>query len=148
MLKRSLFVVMLISCFNSTYTYAEDDDLEHLQVKLTNQWQLIKNDKLHNIKTYAKQEDGRPFRSFKVESTLDGSMNEIVQILANFDHYKKWYWVELPDEEGWVKTISIGNNRCIYKPDKKLINALEILREKHTYHYCKDNPGTTNIFKP
>lgn len=104
MLKRSLFVVMLISCIAGNYSYAEDDDLEHLQVKLTNQWQLIKNDKRHNIKTYAKQEDGRPFRSFKVESTLDGSMNDIVQILANFDNYKKWYW-ETKDSK-LLKTIS------------------------------------------
>ena len=73
----------------STVSYATDDDLEHLQVKLTNQWQLIKYDKLRDIKTYAKQEDGHRFRSFKVESNINSSMKNIVQLLADFDNYKK-----------------------------------------------------------
>ena len=92
MLLRNYLVIILSLCLLSMHSYADDDDLEHLQIKLTNQWQLIKHDKRRDIKTYAKQEDGRRFRSFKVESTLNGSMKDVVRILADFENYKRWYW--------------------------------------------------------
>lgn len=106
MLSRSFLLIILGLCFYGTSinTYADNDDLEHLQIKLTNEWQLIKHDKRRNIKTYAKQEDGRPFRSFKVESTLNGSMKDVVRILADFDNYKKWYWQTIDSK--LLKTVS------------------------------------------
>ena len=104
MIKKIILVFSLISLSIGATAHATDDDLEHLQVKLTNQWQLIKYDKLRDIKTYAKQEDGHRFRSFKVESTLNSSMKNIVQLLADFDNYKKWYWET--KESKLLKTIS------------------------------------------
>ena len=104
MIKEIILVFSLISLSIGATAHATDDDLEHLQVKLTNQWQLIKYDKLRDIKTYAKQEDGHRFRSFKVESTLNSSMKNIVQLLADFDNYKKWYWET--KESKLLKTIS------------------------------------------
>jgi hypothetical protein len=70
----------------------DDDDLSQLQQRLGNEWFLVKNDRLRNIKTWIKQEDGKRFRSFKVEATLDGTIASFVHILLDFDNYQKWYW--------------------------------------------------------
>ena len=69
-----------------------DDDLDALQDKLTNEWRLVRNDRMRNIKTWVKQEDGKRFRSFKAEATLDGTLEAYVRVLLDFDNYKKWYW--------------------------------------------------------
>jgi len=114
------------------HSYADDDDLEHLQIKLTNQWQLIKHDKRRDIKTYAKQEDGRRFRSFKVESTLNGSMKDVVRILADFENYKRWYW-ETKDSK-LLQTVSptehyiyMTHNAPFGLPDRDAVLRVKVL---------------------
>ena len=72
--------------------YAANDDLDDLQTKLGNQWVLVKNDQRRNIKTYAKQEDGKRYRSFKVEAILDSSVESGVRVLLDAENYTKWYW--------------------------------------------------------
>ena len=51
---------------------ASKDDLDELQDKLGNEWVQVKNDRRHSMKTFVKQEDGKRFRSFKVEATFEG----------------------------------------------------------------------------
>ena len=70
----------------------EDDDLDALQDKLTNEWRLVRHDRMRNIKTWVKQEDGKRFRSFKAEAALDGTVEAYVRVLLDFDNYRKWYW--------------------------------------------------------
>lgn len=70
----------------------EEDDLDQLQTKLGNEWVQVKNDRLRNIKTFAKQEDGKRYRSFKVEAELDGTAEAGARVLLDFDNYAKWYW--------------------------------------------------------
>lgn len=124
--------LLIILCLLSVSSYADNDDLEHLQVKLNNQWQLIKHDKRRDIKTYAKQEDNRRFRSFKVESTLNGSMKDIVRILADFENYKKWYW-ETKDSK-LLQTISptehyiyMTHNAPFGLPDRDAVLHIKVL---------------------
>ncbi len=69
-----------------------EDDLDELRTKLSNEWTMVKHDRLHNIKTYAKQEDGQRFRSFKVEATLNCSFETITRVLLDFAGYTHWYW--------------------------------------------------------
>jgi hypothetical protein len=71
---------------------ADDDGLDELQTKLGNEWVLVKNDLRRNIKTYAKQEDGKRFRSFKVEALIDNPLESAARVLLDADNYKKWYW--------------------------------------------------------
>ena len=49
---------------------ASDDDIDGLRSSLGREWILTKNDRLRNIKTYVRLEDGKQFRSFKVEAVL------------------------------------------------------------------------------
>ena len=82
----------------------EDDDLSELQTKLSNEWTLVKNDRLHNVKTFVKQEDGKRFRSFKVEAIFDGSMESLARVILDFDHYDRWSWNVM--ESKMLKKIS------------------------------------------
>lgn len=86
----SLSTVLMLSA--TPYVYAANDDLDDLQTKLGNQWVLVKNDQRRNIKTWAKQEDGKRYRSFKVEAILDSSVEAGVRVLLDAENYTKWYW--------------------------------------------------------
>ena len=72
--------------------YAANDDLDDLQTKLGNQWVLVKNDQRRNIKTWAKQEDGKRYRSFKVEAILETNVESLARVLLDFDNYTRWFW--------------------------------------------------------
>lgn len=73
--------------------HAAQDDLDELQMKLTNEWSLVKNDKLRDIKTYARLEDKKQYRSFKATVTMKDTRPEtLVRVLLDFDSYNKWYW--------------------------------------------------------
>jgi len=86
----ALFLLMIFVVISSP-VYAEDD-IDDLRTKLGNEWMLMKNDRLRNIKTYARLEDGKQYRSFKIEATLDSSVESLTRVLLDFDNYTKWYW--------------------------------------------------------
>ena len=46
------------------------DDIDELQMKLTNQWTLVKNDKLRQIKLMHVLEDGKQYRFFKATMVM------------------------------------------------------------------------------
>ncbi|PTQ88899.1 START domain-containing protein [Agitococcus lubricus] len=93
--KKLLVLPLSLLIFHAPAQAAKDDDLDELQTKLSNQWTLVKNDQRHGLKTYAKQEDGKRFRSFKVEAVMDGSMETFLRMITDFDNYKKWSWQAL-----------------------------------------------------
>ena len=70
----------------------DNDDLEQLQTRLTNEWVMVRNDKIRNIQTFMRQEDGKQYRSFKVKASLDGTVDAAVDILMNTQEFRKWYW--------------------------------------------------------
>ena len=101
------FVLALLMTFSvapSVYAAKDDDSLGDFQEKLGNEWVLVKHDKRREIKTFAKQEDGKRFRSFKVEANLDGDMASFVRMITDFDNYKKWSWQVL--ESKLLKKVS------------------------------------------
>ncbi|HMV60845.1 MAG TPA: hypothetical protein PKC07_06525, partial [Agitococcus sp.] len=85
--------------------YAAGDDIDELQMKLTNQWTLVKNDKLRQIKTYARLEDGKQYRSFKATMVMkDVKPETLVRFLLDFENYGRWYWQVL--ETKLLKRVS------------------------------------------
>lgn len=85
--------------------YAANDDIDELQMKLTNQWTLVKNDRLRQIKTYARLEDGKQYRSFKATMVMkDVKPETLVRFLLDFENYHKWYWQVL--ESKLIKRVS------------------------------------------
>jgi hypothetical protein len=89
MLKYMLGLGLLVS----SLSYAADANLDDdIRVQLGGEWHPVKIDKSRDIKTYAKREDGKPYRSFKVEQTLNTSLETISRILSDFDSYPRWFW--------------------------------------------------------
>ena len=91
-LRIALAATVLLAASPVLHAADEQDDLDELQTKLGNEWVMVKNDKLRNIKTFAKQEDGKRYRSFKVEASLDGDVATGARVMLDFENYGKWYW--------------------------------------------------------
>jgi len=72
--------------------HAEDDDLDELRTPLGNEWRLTRHDQRRNIKTWARLEDGKRYRSFKVEAELEGKVESLAHVLLDFENYTKWFW--------------------------------------------------------
>jgi hypothetical protein len=70
----------------------DDSDLAELQTRLGDEWVPVKNDRRRGIKTWVKQEDGKRYRSFKVEATLKGRLGDFARVVLDFANYPTWYW--------------------------------------------------------
>lgn len=72
---------------------AADNDMKDVRSETArNEWQLVKNDGTRNIKTYIKQnEDGKRIH-FKIDATIDGSMEKVARVHFDIDNIKRWYW--------------------------------------------------------
>lgn len=72
--------------------YSDESDLAELQTPLGQNWQVVRNDQLRHIKTYARLEDGKRYRSFKVEAQLGVNVDTVARLMLDFEGYNKWYW--------------------------------------------------------
>jgi hypothetical protein len=91
---KKLTILPLLACmfWPIQSVYADSNDLDEFRSKLTNEWLLVKNDRLRQIKTYARLEDGKRYRSFKVEANLDVSTEALARVLLDFENYTRWFW--------------------------------------------------------
>jgi hypothetical protein len=55
-------------------------------------WWLIKDDKHRDIRSYARQEESKRLRSFRVDATIAGKPEDLAQVLLGFEDYPKWFW--------------------------------------------------------
>ncbi len=90
---KKILLVTLSSCllFSAIPSHAEGE-IDEFRSQLNNQWQLVRNDRLHNLKTYARLEDGKHYRSFKVEAIVDAPPESVARVLLDFENYTKWFW--------------------------------------------------------
>jgi len=155
-LRTVVATTLIISMVPLAHAVDEMDEMDELQTKLGNEWVQVKNDRRRNIKTFAKQEDGKRYRSFKVEAELDGTAEAGARVLLDFDNYSKWYWEVL--ESRLLKRVSATEyymymvhrapgglpNRdvilhAVVEPQTKGRNAL-ILRVKAVADYMEHKP--------
>ncbi|HNL79275.1 MAG TPA: hypothetical protein PKL69_02855 [Agitococcus sp.] len=73
---------------------AKGDDLEELRAdsKRNNEWILVKKDQLKDITTWAKREDGKNIRSFKIEMIAQADLETIARVHFDVDNIKRWFW--------------------------------------------------------
>ncbi len=91
-MQRLAFVLLLPLLMFMSVPVAAEQDWREYQSRLGNEWRLIKNDRQRQIRTYAKREDNKSIRSFKVEGILNSRMDTIARVLLDFPNYHKWYW--------------------------------------------------------
>lgn len=84
-------ISMLFLCV-SHISYASDEELNALRPSLGLEWVQVNDDKRHEVKTYIRHEENKPFRSFKAEILLNANLRTLANVLLDFSNYHKWYW--------------------------------------------------------
>ena len=88
-----VFLLLMVAGWTTTAIARDDDDLQELRSgRNANEWNLIKKDSLHNIRTYGKQEEGKRMRSFRIEALLDASLETVARVHFDIDNIKKWFY--------------------------------------------------------
>lgn len=84
---------------------AASDDLQELRGETrTNEWVPARNDDKREIRTWAKQEDGKRIRSFKIDAVVDSSIEAIGRLHTDMENMPRWYWETL--ESKMLKQVS------------------------------------------
>ncbi|RZU36819.1 START domain-containing protein [Fluviicoccus keumensis] len=95
-LRKTLAVAVLatMALYQAPARAASDDieELRNAELGARNEWHLVKNDAMRNIKTYSKQEDGKRVRTFRIEMVVEASMETVARVHYDADNLKKWFW--------------------------------------------------------
>ncbi|HEX5360117.1 MAG TPA: hypothetical protein VFW49_03375, partial [Fluviicoccus sp.] len=100
---RFLIPAFMALAFAGT-AHADRNDLDDLRAYDKDEWILVKNDRRHQVVTYAKQEDQKRLRSFRQELTFDASIDAIAALLLDIENYPRWY--HLNTESRMLKKVS------------------------------------------
>jgi len=127
MILRTLLALTLAVSLPATFAHA-DSDLDELRRgdAVTNEWKLVKHDKIRNIKAFVKREDGKKIRSFRVEAVVDAPMDTVARVGFDIANYQRWYW-QLLDAK-LLKKVSdreyiyyLVHNAPVGNPDRDVI---------------------------
>ncbi len=95
------------------------------------EWQPVKSNVRLGISTWSRREDDKTWRSFKVEARLKSSMQQLEQVLFDFDNYNRWYWQVM--DSRLLKTVSptefylyLVHNAPLQLPDRDVILRVRI----------------------
>lgn len=95
------------------------------------EWQPVKSNTRLGISTWSRREDDKTWRSFKVEARLKSSMQQLEQVLFDFDNYNRWYWQVM--DSRLLKTVSptefylyLVHNAPLQLPDRDVILRVRI----------------------
>lgn len=103
MLKR--LVLLLWLCCLTGFAVADNDDLDELRSNRNiSDWYLVKEDSLKNIKTWAKQEDGKRIRSFKGDVIIDAPFDAVARVHFDVENMRRWYYET--EDSALIKKIS------------------------------------------
>lgn len=96
MLKKiSILVFAIATALSPVISYAAaGDDVDELRAdsKRKNEWIQIKKDRLKQITTWAKQEEGKNIRSFKVDMVVDANLETLARVHFDVENIKRWFW--------------------------------------------------------
>lgn len=86
--------LLLLTGFSPLARAADDEgELDDLRVEVPiGQWVQVRNDELRHIRTFARMEEGKRLRSFKVEALLDTTLDAIARAYTDVDNMPRWYW--------------------------------------------------------
>ncbi len=86
------FAVMTAMSPIASYA-ASGDDVDDLRSdnKRKNEWIQVKKDRLKKITTWAKQEEGKTIRSFKVDMIVDADLETVARVHFDIENIKRWF---------------------------------------------------------
>ena len=87
-------VFAMLAAYQAPALAASDDieELRNAELGARNEWHLVKNDAMRNIKTYSKQEDGKRVRTFRIDMMVDAPMEAVARVHYDADNLKRWFW--------------------------------------------------------
>jgi hypothetical protein len=88
---RTLLPMLSLALALSGQAFADRNDLDDLRTYDKDAWVLVKNDRRHQVITYAKQEDNKRLRSFRQELIFEASIDAIAKLLLDIENYPRWY---------------------------------------------------------
>lgn len=126
--------------------HAAGDDLDELrEIPQKAEWRLIKDDRLHNIKVFVRNEEGHNnIRSFRVTCIADASIETLARVQGDFDNYKRWYFAT--KEIKFLKRMSdreyiyyMVHDAPIGTPDRDVIlrTVIEPMTAKRPYVFMR-----------
>ena len=96
MLKKiSIMAFAAMTAMSPIASYAASgDDVDDLRAdsKRKNEWIQVKKDRLKKITTWAKQEEGKTIRSFKVDMIVDANLETVARVHYDVENIKRWFW--------------------------------------------------------
>lgn len=84
--------VLLAGLLLSPHAVAEEDLREMRSGALTREWLLVQQDRMRNIKTWARREEGKNIRSWRVEAELAAPFEAIGRLHTDVELMPRWYW--------------------------------------------------------
>lgn len=87
--------IVLLTALAVSPVWADNDDFRELQdnpATSANDWRPLKIDRIRNIRTYSKLEDGKSIRSFRVLARLNAPMEKVAWLHFDADNIKRWFW--------------------------------------------------------
>lgn len=115
-------------CLSLQSAVQADDNLNEFRNGLGTEWRLTKQDRKRNIQTYARLEDGKRVRSFKVVAELDGNVETLARVLLDFDNYPKWFWETLESRQIQQNSATEMVVYMVYKAPFSLPNRDTVVR--------------------
>lgn len=96
MLKKiSIMAFAVLTAMSPIVSYAASgDDVDDLRSDSSrkNEWVQVKKDRLKHITTWAKQEEGKTIRSFKIDMIIDANLETIARLHFDVENIKRWFW--------------------------------------------------------
>ena len=82
--------IILLCCLmlNATAVFAADINT----IIESGEWNLIKDDSVHKIKVYGREENKFNYRTFKAEAILNAPLDHVLQSQLDIANYPKWVW--------------------------------------------------------
>lgn len=100
----------------------------------TGAWQLIKDDSVHKIKVYGREENKFNYRTFKAEAILNAPLDHVLQSQLDIANYPKWVWSAI--EAKVLKKVA--DNEFYYH----LVSRTPLIPNRDTIVHTKINPYT------
>lgn len=138
-------LLMLAFCVPALTVWA--DDLNEFQdTGPANEWRLIKNDVRRNIKAWDRRDDGKRYRSFKLDLMIEAPLDAVARAYFDIENYPHWFW-EVQEAKLLKKVSStefyyyLVHRAPVGQPNRDVIIHAEIepYSERHPYVAFKLN---------
>lgn len=100
----------------------------------TGAWQLIKDDSVHKIKVYGREENKFNYRTFKAEAIFNAPLDHVLQSQLDITNYPKWVWSAI--EAKVLKKVA--DNELYYR----LVSRTPLIPNRDTIVHTKISPYT------